>query len=58
MVPCNASQTLKAEQIYGDMKEPVTTFVFGEDIAVGSGKITINYSGSINDKACTRLIDG
>ena len=45
-----ALQTLKAEQINNDVKLTVTTFVFGETIAVGAGEIIINYSGFINDK--------
>ena len=45
-----ALQTLKAEQINNDVKLTVTTFVFGETIAVGAGELTINYSGLINDK--------
>jgi len=46
----DGSQTLKAEQINNDVKLTVTTFVFGDTIAQGAGKITINYSGFINDK--------
>ena len=47
---CGALQTLKAEHINNDAKLTVTTFVFGETIAVGAGELTINYSGFINDK--------
>ena len=57
MTLCGALQTLKAEQMKYDEKLTVTTFAFGESIAVGSGKITINYSGCINDKVNTRAID-
>ena len=57
MMLCGALQTLKAEQINNDVNLMVTTFVFGESIAVGVGEITINYMGFINDKVNTRLID-
>ena len=57
MTLCGALQTLKAEQMKYDEKLTVTTFAFGESIAVGSGKITINYSGMLNDKVHTRLMN-
>ena len=56
MILFDALQTLEAEQINNDKKLTVTTLVFGETIAVGSGKITIEYSGFINDKVHTMLI--
>ena len=53
---CRALQILRAEKIEDDAKLTVTKFTFADALAVGSGKLTINYSGIINDKVHVRLI--
>ena len=53
---CRALQILRAEQIKDDAKLTVTKFTFAEAIAVGSGTLTIIYSGILNDKVHASLI--